>query len=107
MAINRTIISAQASSSRAENKQLYIQEVPVAPPESYLIGLNQTATQEPTRLGEFVYVRFNRTNVVMYVVVSIEGALTWKEVRSGVVFIDSDTGLPWDPNAGFYNINKR
>ena len=105
MPISKPVLSVQPSSSRLRNKQLILRRVPVIPPSPYTsrneAGFIIVNTPDPERLGQICYYRESNSTrfVTMYVVVSIEGVLEWKEVASGVTFIDRDTGNPWNPTS--------
>ena len=105
MPISKPVLSVQPTSSRLRNKQLILRRAPVIPPLPYdakdEIGVIINNTQDPERLGQMCYYRESNSTrfVTMYVVVSIEGVLEWKEVASGVTFIDRDTGNPWNPTS--------
>lgn len=105
MPIINPILSVGPTSTKARNKQLALRLTSVEPPEpeKYIDPVTdtvETRSQEPTALGQMCYVRLDSRNAVMYVVVSIDDELTWKEVKSGVVFRDARTGRPWNPLIG-------
>lgn len=64
-------------------------------------------TQEPQREGQLVvFIERNSENIPvanLYVVVNIEGTLTWKRCTGVIRTLDPNTGEPFDPNVGFYS----
>lgn len=109
MAIDNNIIDAGAVSSRKQNRQVVLRQAAAIPPQSYPVkNENGFGTvffpQTPQRLGQMVSYRpleNSQFSSQMYVVVSVDGILVWKQVVSGVTFIDGDTGKKWDPNSQF------
>lgn len=112
MAINSPIFDAGASSPRRENKQLYVNVVPVIPPGTYFSGPidpdgnRVTTTLTAERVGQFVCYQDPsnlRGGIVMYVVIDMldgqgqESDLQWKRVVREPDFTDSRTGQVWDP----------
>ena len=109
MAIQRPIVDAGPTSSRRRNRQVVLRQAPEIPPASYRGRDPETSEvvdlpQQPERLGQICYYKpptGSAFSATMYVVVSIDGTLVWKEVKSGVIFIDTNTGKPWNPTANF------
>ena len=103
MPVNKPILSVQPSSSRLRNKQFILRRAAEIPPTTYFRkddnNVLEVVDQTPSSLGRVCYYReSNSTSITtMYVVVSIDGVLEWKEVVPEVTFLDSDTGELWDP----------
>jgi hypothetical protein len=106
MAITNPILSVGPTSTRPRNKQLILRQTSVAPPQTEIkrdvLGGLTAVGQPPAQLGQMCYLRdpSNSAAATMYVVVSIAGDLTWKEVKSSLTFIDGRTGSGWNPLVG-------
>ena len=106
MSINKPIIDAGPTVSRAEAKVVVGRIAPVTPPETYINIVDGNAvivTQDPVREGQFVFVQTSgELSVVMYIVVLILGVPTWKRVYSAGFIVDPRTGKAKDPLFGLY-----
>lgn len=106
MSINKSIIDAGPTVSRAEAKVVIGEIAPVAPPDAYVDVVDGNAvvvTQDPIREGQFVFVQATgELSVAMYIVVLILGVPTWKRVYSAGFIVDPRTGKAKDPLFGLY-----
>ncbi len=106
MSINKSIIDAGPTVSRAEAKVVIGEIAPVAPPDLYVDvvdGNTVIVTQDPIREGQFVFVQATgELSVAMYIVVLILGVPTWKRVYSAGFIVDPRTGKAKDPLFGLY-----
>lgn len=67
-------------------------------------GLLVLDDQLPQREGQlFAYRDGSAPGASLYVAVDINGTLEWKRVVPGLNVVNSSTGKPWDPLAGFYD----
>ena len=109
MAINKPIIAAQATQSRARVKTVVFTVSSAVPPyqRRYVPkGASEAVLeyQRPEREGQVILYQVNvGDEIVFYVVVNIEGELVWKKAIIGVEFFDYRTGQKWDPLAGAYS----
>ncbi len=107
MSINKSIIDAGPTVSRAEAKVVIGEIAPVAPPGQYLKDTDGNGVsfvqQNPIREGQFVFVQASaELSVAMYIVVLILGVPTWKRVYSAGFIVDPRTGKAKDPLFGLY-----
>ena len=107
MSINKSIIDAGPTVSRAEAKVVIGEIAPVAPPAYYFKKTAENGAsvvlQDPIREGQFVFVQTpGELSVTMYIVVLILGVLTWKRVYSAGFIVDPRTGKAKDPLFGLY-----
>ncbi len=106
MSINKPIINAGPTVSRAEAKIVVGSIVPVAPPDTYIHvvdGNMVVVTQDPIREGQFLFVQASgELSVAMYIVVLILGVPTWKRVYTAGFIVDPRTGKAKDPLFGLY-----
>jgi hypothetical protein len=113
MSINKPIIDAGPTVSRAEAKVVVGKIVPVAPPDQYIEvvdGNMVPVTQEAIREGQFVFVQTSgELSVAMYIVVKglnpgnlAIDVLEWKRVYSAGLIVDPRTGKDKDPLFGLY-----
>ena len=107
MTIQPSIIAAGPTVARADTKAFAGHVAPVPPPAFYesvdengdYVLVNQPADFE----GRIVFHRAGDTRSLQaYVAVQAERGLQWKPVRLGAT-VNSFTGEPYDPLAGFYN----
>ena len=119
MPIQNPIIDAGPTLSRAEVKTVVGNITSAIPPAGYLKrvdGLLTFVDQYPLKEGQFVFVQAeDALSVSMYIVVLVDlevvafngttsyPTLVWKRVYSAGVITDPRTGLPKDPNLGFYS----
>ena len=107
MPIQNPIIDAGPTLSRTEVKTVVGNISNIIPPDDYVKvvdGLLTIVNQTPLREGQFVFVQAaGELSVSMYIVVLVGGWLAWKRVYSAGVITDPRTGLPKDPNLGFYS----
>ena len=106
MSINKPIIDAGPTVSRAEAKVVVSRIAPAAPPDQYLNivdGNIMVVTQDPIREGQFVFVQASgELSVAMYIVVLVLDVLTWKRVYGAGLVVDPRTGKDKDPLFGLY-----
>ena len=107
MPIQNPIIDAGPTLSRAEVKTVIGDITNAIPPASYIKvvdGLRTIVSQTPLREGQFVFVQAEGAlSVSMYIVVLVGTTPEWKRVYGAGVITDPRTGLPKDPNLGFYS----
>ena len=107
MPIQNPIIDAGPTLSRAEVKTVIGDITNTIPPTSYqkvVDGLLTLVDQTPLREGQFIFVQAEGALAVsMYIVVLVGVVLEWKRVYSAGITKDPRTGLPKDPNLGFYS----
>lgn len=109
MGINKPIVAAQATQSREQVKTVVFKVSGTEPP-NYRIYVPKGAQypeveyQDPEREGQVILYQVNPGDeITFYVVVNIDGALTWKKAIIGVEFFDYRTGQRWDPLANAYS----
>ena len=109
MAINKPIIASQGTRTREQARTVVFKVTGTVPPyPRYYIpeGAEYPVVedQSPQREGQVLLHQNNpREEVTIYVVVNIDGVLTWKPAVVGVEFFDYRTGQQWDPLAGAYS----
>lgn len=107
MGIEKPIIAA-VQKTRAKVKHTAIRIADSAPPNEVYFqnpytGEVSVVSQEPEREGQMVIHRpLNTDFVYMYVVIDIDGTLTWMPVVTQVVIQQNGTGRKHDPSAHFY-----
>ena len=108
MSISQPIIAASSLSRRAV-KTVIIPVSSTAPPNPREIVVNgklETVSQSPEREGQLLAYKASGENQVvdLYVVVTVDGALTWVPVLPAVIPIDPRTGKAKDPLYEFYGL---
>jgi len=99
MTISSGRIVAGPTQTRADAKETYVTITSAIPPAQRVTlnpdtGLPTFTSQNPEREGQvLVYNAQNETT--MYVVVDINGTLTWKRCVALTGYIDSTTGKPF------------
>lgn len=109
MAINKPILAAGSTLTRAEAKTVVLSLPPVAPPASYRSkdedNFITIVDQIPTTEGAIVCYQIPNSRFgELYVTVNIDGILTWVPVSPRTVISDAATGKAWDPLANQYSI---
>ena len=109
MGINKPIIAAQATQSREQVKTVVFKVSGTEPP-NYRVYVPEGAQypeveyQDPEREGQVILYQVNPgDDITFYVVVNVNGTLTWKKAIIGVEFFDYRTGQKWDPLANAYS----
>lgn len=87
---------------------LFVDKIPPTPYTVRVSETNQAYTTQANNPGFegqvcFYYDQENQQYPWMYVVVDINGTLTWSRVSFVSKIIDTNTGLPYDPLSQFYN----
>jgi hydroxyacyl-ACP dehydratase HTD2-like protein with hotdog domain len=110
MAINKPIIDAGPTYTRERVQTVVLKHTNTVPPNSAILvkdGVLTSESQLALREGQMLAYRDSAAAdngfVLMYVVVTINSALTWVPVATGASYSNSYTGQKWDPNASFYS----
>ncbi len=107
MGIEKPIIAA-VQKTRAKVKHIAVLVAESAPPNSVYYqdpdtGEVTVINQTPQREGQMTIHRPQGTEFIyMYVVIDLDGTLTWKPVITQVTIQQNGTGRKYDPNAHFY-----
>ena len=110
MTIEKGYLTVGPTVTRGDAKAFAAAIVPASPPSSYVRpipnsgGQAEIIEQPAEREGQIVFFRDQGSSLLQaYVVVSVDTVLVWKPVVSSIGTINSNTGQPYDPLAGFYN----
>lgn len=108
MSISKPIIAAGPTVKRDKTKdtKLIISSALPGTQRKYIDENGQLAfdDQLPQREGQlFAYRDGSAPGASLYVAVDMNGTLEWKLVVPGLNIVNSSTGKPWDPLAGFYD----
>jgi hypothetical protein len=109
MAVNKPTIAAGATTTREQARAVVLKVTSTAPPEARIYrnenGVIVSEQQLPEREGQMLVFRPSGERFAyLFVVVDIQGTLTWAVVSTHAVATDSATGKPWDPLANQYSI---
>lgn len=109
MAINKPTIASGPVTTRQEAKTVVLTVSNAEPPgiRKYRTedGFTVREAQEPEREGQMIVYRPDSTKLAtLYVVVTIDGVLTWVQAQTRSRPYSSMTGEPWDPLAVQYSI---
>ena len=109
MSISQPIIAA-SSLSRGAVKTVVIPVSSTVPPADRVVAIDGVATvisQSPEREGQMIAYRASGELqlVDLYVVVDIEGVLTWVPVLPSVIPIDPRSGKMKDPLYDIYGLH--
>lgn len=108
MSISKPIIAAGPTAKRdkAKDTKLFLSSALPGTERRYIDKNGQYVFdgQYPQREGQlFAYRDGSAPGASLYVAVDMNGTLEWKRVVPGLNIINSSTGKPWDPLAGFYD----
>lgn len=108
MAINKPIIDAGPTYTRQQVKTVVGQITSAIPPTDRIYidsnGDIIAEEQQPEVEGQMLFYKDGTSSVVqMYVVVLVDGDLTWKTVLPTSQIQNAANGQSWDPLAGFYD----
>lgn len=109
MAINKPIVAAGPTTARQQAETVVLKVSGTAPPEIRVYrdenDLIVIEEQLPEREGQLLVFRPpGERFAYLFVVVDIQGTLTWAVVSTRAVATDAATGKPWDPLANQYSI---
>ena len=109
MAVSNPIISAGATTTRSRAAAVVVAVSGVEPPgeRRYINSEGDLVieAQTPEREGQMLVYRPSSTKLAsLYVVVNIDGVLTWVQAQTRSAPYDAATGKPWDPLADRYSI---
>jgi len=110
MAISKPIIDSGPTTTRGRQKTVVFPLSTALPPSIRIFTVvdedgNEDLTfeeQDPDIEGKMAITVFQESwpQIIISVVVNIEGTLQWKRVAPRMTYIDNRTGKPWDPFFG-------
>ena len=102
--INQNVIAAGPSSPRTRDKVVHLLQVNNIPPGSYVED-GQAIAQPAQVEGQIrlVYTNPRTREGTLYVVVDVNGTLTWAPAATRTTYFNAITGEKWDPLAEHYH----